>query len=172
MGNKKTKVLILAGGTGGHIFPALAIAKALQKQGHQIHWVGTKAGLEALIVPKESIPISFISIAGLRGKRLSSLLVAPFMLMLSLLQSLYIILTVRPTIVLGMGGFVAGPGGIAAWILRVPLVIHEQNAVACVTNKILGRFAMHIFEAFPNSFPNFKDKVLLTGNPLRAEFYT
>lgn len=162
------RVLVLAGGTGGHIFPALAIAKALMEQGATIHWLGTKKGLEADIIPKHQIPLHYISITGFRGKGLKTLLSFPFRLALSLWQSIQVIRTYRPHLVIGMGGFVSGPGGVAAWLLGIPLVIHEQNAIAGKTNQYLSRIAKKTCEAFPGTFPQ-SMKALFTGNPVRQE---
>lgn len=157
-------ILIMAGGTGGHVFPALAIADALRTQDIAVCWLGTKRGLEARVVPAANIDIEYISINGLRGKGWLSLLVAPFKMALALWQSLRVLRALRPTAVVGMGGFVTGPGGVAAWLLRIPLIIHEQNAIAGLTNRWLARIATTVMEAFPNTFP----KAVHTGNPLRA----
>ena len=162
------KALILAGGTGGHIIPGLAVGKELQQKGFEVEWLGTRAGLEANMVPQAGLPIHYITVTGLRGKRLSTLLLAPFRLFLAFFQTLKIFRQVKPDLVVGMGGFVSGPGGIVAWLKRIPLVLHEQNAVAGTTNRILSRFADVTLEAFPNSFPS-HSKVILTGNPVRRE---
>jgi UDP-N-acetylglucosamine--N-acetylmuramyl-(pentapeptide) pyrophosphoryl-undecaprenol N-acetylglucosamine transferase len=162
-------VLIMAGGTGGHIFPALAVAKKLQQQGHTVHWLGSRAGMEAGITAANAIPIHFISIGGIRGKGLATKLLAPWRLYVALLQSLVIMLKFKPDVVLGMGGYVTGPAGLAAWILRKRLVIHEQNAIAGMTNQILARFSYRVLEGFPRSFPS-KITAQLTGNPVREDF--
>ncbi len=162
------RILIMAGGTGGHVFPALAVAQQLKKEGWAVHWLGTHQGLEAEIIPKASIPISYISVTGLRGKNRLTLLLAPFRLLLAFYQALRVILCVKPSIVLGMGGFASGPGGIAAWILRCPLVLHEQNAVLGTTNRLLARLAHRVLQAFPNTFSD-KYQPSLTGNPIREE---
>lgn len=175
-----TRILIMAGGTGGHVFPALAIAEQLECEGWQVLWLGTRAGLETDIVSRAGIPIKYISVTGLRGKKSSTLLLAPFRLLKAFFQSLVIILKYKPTIVLGMGGFVAGPGAIAAGCLRVPLIIHEQNAVPGTTNRILARVAKRILCAFPEAFNYFENKTLkvpspnliLTGNPVRKTLTT
>jgi UDP-N-acetylglucosamine--N-acetylmuramyl-(pentapeptide) pyrophosphoryl-undecaprenol N-acetylglucosamine transferase len=164
---KKTQqhpILIMAGGTGGHVYPALAIAEALRIQDIAICWLGTRRGLEARVVPAANIEIKYISINGLRGKGWLSLLTAPFKMALALWQSLRVLRALRPTAVVGMGGFVTGPGGIAAWLLRIPLIIHEQNAIAGLTNRWLARIATTVMEAFPKTLP----KAVHTGNPLRA----
>lgn len=161
------RILIMAGGTGGHVFPALAVARYLQEQGVEVHWLGTRRGLESRVVPEAGFGIRFISVSGLRGKRLMSLLLAPFKLVYALVQALTICLQLRPNAVLGMGGFVTGPGGLAAWLLRRPLLIHEQNAIPGLTNRLLSLLARQVMEAFPGSFA--KEGVLHTGNPVRQE---
>lgn len=160
-------VLIMAGGTGGHVFPALAIAQELQKQGISVYWLGTQRGLEARVVPEANIDIKYISINGLRGKGVLSLLAAPFKISLALWQAITIIRKLRPDAVVGLGGFVTGPGGVAAWLLRVPLLIHEQNAIAGLTNRWLAKLATTVMEAFPNTFSK-NYHAIYTGNPLRA----
>ncbi len=166
--SKLQKVLIMAGGTGGHVFPGLAVAKRLQEQGIEVHWLGTRKGLESRLVPEASIPLHIISISGLRGKGFKSLLLAPFRLVFAIVQSLRIIHRLKPDVVLGMGGFVSGPGGIASWLLRYPLVIHEQNAKAGLTNKWLAHLARKVLEGFPDTFPD-NGKTIMTGNPVRVE---
>lgn len=165
---KLKKVLIMAGGTGGHVFPGLAVARQLKAEGVQVEWLGTQQGLEARVVPSESIPLHFISISGVRGKGWWRLAMAPFRLTLAVWQALRIIRQVKPDVVLGMGGFASGPGGIASWLLRYPLVIHEQNARAGLTNKWLARFAVKVLEGFPGTFPA-SGKTIATGNPVRIE---
>ncbi len=163
------RILIMAGGTGGHIFPALAVAKKLQQHGHSVHWLGALGGMEAGVTMANAIPIHFISIGGIRGKSLVTKLLAPLRLFVALFQSMVIILTFKPEVVLGMGGYVTGPAGLAAWLLRKRLVIHEQNAIAGMTNQILARFSYRVLEGFPQSFPN-KISTQLTGNPVREDF--
>ncbi len=160
-------IMLMAGGTGGHVFPALAIADALRAQGWAVCWLGTRRGLEARVVPDADIDIKYISINGIRGKGWLSLLLAPFKITLAIWQSVRILRTIRPAAVVGMGGFVTGPGGVAAWLLRIPLLIHEQNAIAGLTNRWLARLASVVMEAFPNTFPKNRH-VVHTGNPLRA----
>lgn len=163
------RILIMAGGTGGHIFPALAVAKRLQQQGHTVHWLGAIGGMEAGITTTNAIPIHFIAIGGIRGKGLATKLLAPLRLSVALLQSMAVIFKFKPDVVLGMGGYVTGPAGLAAWLLRKRLVIHEQNAIAGMTNQILARFSSRVLEGFPHSFPN-KIAAQLTGNPVREDF--
>ncbi len=164
-------ILIMAGGTGGHVFPALAVATALRERSCEVIWLGTRRGLEARVIPGTGIPIEWISVSGLRGKGLLTWVLAPFRLLLALMQSLLIVWRRRPAMVLGLGGFVSGPGGLAAWMLRKPLVIHEQNSVAGMTNRVLSRFAHIVLEAFPESFPG-KTSAIRTqqvGNPVRDD---
>lgn len=167
----KDTLLIAAGGTGGHIYPALAVAKKWQQAGGHIEWLGTKLGLEAKIVPEHDIKLNFISVRAIRGKSIFSKLLSPFMLIGALIQAIIILIKLRPKVVLGMGGYASGPGAIAAWLLRVPLVIHEQNSVIGKTNKILLLFADKILQAFPNaiSMKITKKNVVTCGNPVRAE---
>jgi len=163
-----SNVLIMAGGTGGHVFPALAVARYLRDEGVGVVWLGTRRGLEARIVPEAGFPIEYISISGLRGKGILGWLLAPLRLSIALWQALKVCLRCRPGAVLGLGGFVTGPGGLAAWLLRRPLVIHEQNAIAGLTNRLLSRLARRVLEAFPGSFPD-NIKTEQTGNPVRAD---
>ncbi len=158
----------MAGGTGGHVFPALAVARELMRRGVPVVWLGTRKGLEARIIPAEGIRIEWLSVAGLRGKKLSRLLLAPLMLLLSGMQALWVVLRLRPRAVLGMGGFVTGPGGIAAKLLFRPLCIHEQNAIPGLTNRVLARIANRVCSAFPGVFAA-QRKYLVTGNPVRTE---
>jgi len=161
-------ILVMAGGTGGHVYPALAVAKALQKQSREVVWLGTHRGLESRIVPANNIDIEWISVGGLRGKSSLTLILAPFRLVWALAQSLLVMARHRPAAVLGMGGFVSGPGGLAAWLTRRPLLIHEQNAIAGLTNRLLARLARVVLQAFPGSFPaNIKSETV--GNPVRAD---
>ncbi len=163
--NARQPVLIMAGGTGGHVFPALAVAEQLRQQGWPVEWLGTQAGLEARVVPPTGIPVHWIRVKGLRGKGKFRQLLAPFMLLWAMVQAVVVMLRVRPSAVLGMGGFATGPGGVVAWILRRPLLIHEQNSVAGLTNRWLARLARPVLEAFPGSLPG----AMHTGNPVRAE---
>jgi len=162
-----SNVLIMAGGTGGHVFPALAVARYLRDEGVEVVWLGTRRGLEARIVPDAGFPIEYITISGLRGKGILGWLLAPVRLSIALWQAVKVCLRTRPGAVLGLGGFVTGPGGVAAWLLRRPLVIHEQNAIAGLTNRLLSRLARRVLEAFPGSFPG-SIKTEQTGNPVRA----
>jgi UDP-N-acetylglucosamine--N-acetylmuramyl-(pentapeptide) pyrophosphoryl-undecaprenol N-acetylglucosamine transferase len=161
-------IMVMAGGTGGHVYPALAVARALGAQSCRVVWLGTQRGLEARVVPAAGIDIEWISVQGLRGKGLPTVLLAPFRLLLALAQSLRAMQRHRPAAVLGMGGFVSGPGGLAAWLTRRPLLIHEQNAVAGLTNRLLARLARVVLQAFPGSFPA-RVKCETVGNPVRRE---
>ena len=160
--------LIMAGGTGGHVFPALATARVLQRRGFDIVWLGTQRGIEARLVPAAGIPVEWLSVSGLRGKGVMTLLAAPFRLVRALSQAVRALRRHRPHVVLGAGGFVSGPGGFAAWLLGRPLVIHEQNAVAGLTNRLLARFADRVLEGFPGSFGT-QVAAQRVGNPVRAE---
>ncbi len=164
-------ILIMAGGTGGHIFPALAVADVLHKKGLNIEWLGTKKGLESRLVPEHHYVINYIDIGGLRGKGIKTVLLLPFKLLRALLQTLSVYKRVKPDVVLGMGGFVTGPGGVVGWMLGKPLVLHEQNAIAGLTNKILFRLSKKVFAAFPDAFKQHKQqqKVRVIGNPVRKE---
>ena len=161
-------ILIMAGGTGGHVFPALAVAHYLRNEGVAVTWLGTRRGLEARVVPEAGFPIEYISITGLRGRGFLGWLLAPFRLTAALWQAIRVCLRCQPGVVLGLGGFVTGPGGVAAWLLRRPLVIHEQNAIAGLTNRLLSRLARRVLEAFPESFPA-SIKTEQTGNPIRED---
>ena len=161
-------ILIMAGGTGGHVFPALALARLLREQSLPVIWLGTARGLESRVIPAEGIPIERLSVGGLRGKGLLTWLVAPFRLGLALVQALRVMRRHRPLVVVGLGGFVTGPGGLAAWLTRRPLLIHEQNAVAGFTNRVLAHLARQVLEAFPGSFGQ-GVQARLIGNPVRAD---
>jgi UDP-N-acetylglucosamine--N-acetylmuramyl-(pentapeptide) pyrophosphoryl-undecaprenol N-acetylglucosamine transferase len=163
------KVLIMAGGTGGHIFPALVIAKELIARGHQILWLGTKQGMEHTLVPEHNLPISYIDVAGLRRQSLWRKLLAPLQLLQATYQAFNIIRKFKPDALLGMGGYVTGPGGLAGYLAKVPLYIHEQNAIPGLTNKILARLACKIFTGFPESLARFSHKAIFVGNPIRSE---
>lgn len=160
------RVLIMAGGTGGHIFPALVVADRLKARGVEVVWMGTRHGLEAELVPKAGYPIEWISISGLRGKGLASWLIAPGRLLVALFQALGTLRRQRPAAVLGLGGFVSGPGGLSAWLLRRPLLIHEQNAIAGTTNRWLAYLACQAMEGFAGAFPA-TVKAEWVGNPVR-----
>jgi len=160
-------VLIMAGGTGGHVFPALAVAEELTARGVPVSWLGTQRGLEARVVPGAGYPLETVRVSGLRGRGMLRLLAAPLMLSVALFQALRIELRLRPLAVLGMGGFASGPGGVIAWLLRRPLLIHEQNSVAGTTNRWLAPLARTVMVAFPGSLAQ-KFRPVHTGNPIRG----
>ncbi|MCM2311218.1 MAG: undecaprenyldiphospho-muramoylpentapeptide beta-N-acetylglucosaminyltransferase [Steroidobacteraceae bacterium] len=160
--------MVMAGGTGGHVFPALATARVLQRRGYDIVWLGTQRGIESRLVPAAGIPVEWLSVSGLRGKGFTAWLVAPVRLAVALFQALRAVRKHQPTVVLGAGGFASGPGGVAAWLLRRPLVVHEQNAVAGLTNRILARLADRVLEGFPGSFGR-SVTAEHVGNPVRPE---
>ncbi len=161
-------ILIMAGGTGGHVFPALAVARALEERAQPVVWLGTRAGIEARIVPDAGIEIEWIGVAGLRRKGGLAWLAAPLRLARALAEALSVLRRRRPAAVLGMGGFASGPGGVAAWLSRCPLIIHEQNAAAGLTNRLLARLARVVLQAFPGSFsPRVGAETV--GNPVRRD---
>jgi UDP-N-acetylglucosamine--N-acetylmuramyl-(pentapeptide) pyrophosphoryl-undecaprenol N-acetylglucosamine transferase len=162
-------IVIMAGGTGGHVFPALAVAEALIEKGWQVSWLGTQKGLESRVIPEHGIDIDWLSVAGVRGKGWLGKVTATLLLAKASLQAVKILRQRKPDVVLGMGGFVAGPGGLMAKLLGIPLIIHEQNRVPGTTNRLLARLANQVLEAFPGSF-NKKIDAKFTGNPLRKEF--
>jgi UDP-N-acetylglucosamine--N-acetylmuramyl-(pentapeptide) pyrophosphoryl-undecaprenol N-acetylglucosamine transferase len=162
------RILIMAGGTGGHVFPALAVAQELRRRGAEVSWLGTRAGIEAELVPQAGIDIDYISITGLRGKGALGWALAPLRIVRALWQALAVMRARRPQAVLGLGGFASGPGGLAAWLSGRPLLIHEQNAVAGLTNRLLSRVAKQVMQAFPGAFAE-APWVSTCGNPVRPE---
>jgi len=166
--NTSPTVLVMAGGTGGHIFPGIAVADKLKSAGWNVHWLGTAKRMEATLVPEHGYDISFINIAGLRNKHWKEWIKTPFKLMQSVLQSIQVIRDVKPDVVLGMGGYASAPGGFAAWALGKPLVLHEQNAVAGMSNRFLSKLATRVLSAFPGAFDK-KTNYEVIGNPLRSD---
>ena len=164
----KGPILITAGGTGGHVYPGLAVARALESQGIPVIWMGTKKGLEARVIPEAGIEMVYLSVSGLRGKGIKSLLAAPFQLVKALFQSFKIMRKVKPSAVLGMGGFVAGPGGLVASWMGIPVIIHEQNAIPGLTNKLLSKVSNKVLEGFPGTFKGLSNTVGI-GNPVRLD---
>ena len=161
-------VMIMAGGTGGHVFPALAVAGVLRNRHRDVVWLGTRRGIEARLVPAAGYPVEWIEVEGLRGKGLSGWLAAPLTVARALCQARRALRRCRPGVVLGCGGFASGPGGIAAWLAGTPLVIHEQNSIVGLTNRWLARVAARIAEAFPGSFAA-RHHAVHVGNPVRPE---
>lgn len=161
-------VVVMAGGTGGHVFPALAVAEALRARGVAIHWLGTRAGIEAELVPARGFAITYLEVSGVRGQGLKRLLLAPFKIVLAVLRAMQVLKAVKADAVIGLGGYVTGPGGVAARVLGKPLYIHEQNAIAGFTNRQLAHIATQVLEAFPGAFAP-SAKVKQVGNPVRAE---
>ncbi|NWN82330.1 MAG: undecaprenyldiphospho-muramoylpentapeptide beta-N-acetylglucosaminyltransferase [Halomonas sp.] len=160
------RALIMAGGTGGHVIPALSLARGLQARGVEVAWLGSPRGIENRLVPEAGIPLHRIAVAGLRGNGAAGWALAPFKLVRAVWQAWRVIRTFDPQLVVGLGGFASGPGGLAAWLARRPLVIHEQNAVAGLTNRALARLAMRVYAAFPQAFQGRGEVV---GNPVREE---
>jgi UDP-N-acetylglucosamine--N-acetylmuramyl-(pentapeptide) pyrophosphoryl-undecaprenol N-acetylglucosamine transferase len=163
-------VLIMAGGTGGHVFPALACAQEFKARGYSVHWLGTPRGIENELVPQAGLPLHLINMTGLRGKGVLALFKAPFVLLKALIQARKIVRQLQPVCVLGLGGYVTGPGGLAAKLAGIPLIIHEQNAIAGTANRSLVPFASRVCEAFPDTFSK-SAKRRTTGNPVRSELF-
>lgn len=163
------RIMIMAGGTGGHVFPALAVALEMRRRGWQVSWLGTRKGLESRIVPSHQIDMDWLSVAGLRGKGILGRLTGVARLSRALIEAVAILLKRKPDVVLGMGGFVSGPGGLISSVLGIPLLIHEQNRVPGTTNRLLIKRARKVLEAFPDSFEP-SVGAINTGNPLRSEF--
>ncbi len=162
--SKRKTILIMAGGTGGHIFPGLAVADYMKAQGWRVVWLGAPHSMESELVPKHGYPMGLVDFYGMRGKGLWRKIKLPFSLLFALWQSLFVFLQYRPSVVLGMGGYITVPGGLMAVLLRRPLVIHEQNAVAGMSNKLLARYSRRVLSGFPDVLP----KADWCGNPVRA----
>jgi UDP-N-acetylglucosamine--N-acetylmuramyl-(pentapeptide) pyrophosphoryl-undecaprenol N-acetylglucosamine transferase len=161
-------IVVMAGGTGGHVFPALVVAEKLRQRGEVVIWFGTRSGIEARVVPAADIAIEWLNVQGLRGKGTATLLLAPFRLIRACWQALQMLRRIQPKAVLGMGGFVSGPGGLMAWLLNIPLYLHEQNSIVGLTNRILSRFATRSYFAFPDAATKIPRSEYL-GNPVREE---
>ena len=159
------RVMIVAGGTGGHIYPALAVAEILVREGVGLRWLGARGGMEERLVARHGIALDTLRVSGLRGRGPMGWLLAPVMVATATMQAIAAIRRFKPGVVLGMGGFVSGPGGLAAFLCRRPLVIHEQNAVAGLTNRVLSRLATRVLQAYPGCFGG---RGIETGNPVRA----
>lgn len=160
------RALIMAGGTGGHVIPALSLARGLAAAGVEVAWLGSPRGIENRLVPEAGLSLHRIAVSGLRGNGLAGWLKAPLNLVRAVWQAHRVIRAVDPGLVVGLGGFASGPGGLAAWLMRRPLVIHEQNAVAGLTNRLLARLARRRYAAFPQAFPG---RAEVIGNPVRGE---
>jgi UDP-N-acetylglucosamine--N-acetylmuramyl-(pentapeptide) pyrophosphoryl-undecaprenol N-acetylglucosamine transferase len=158
--------LIMAGGTGGHIFPGLAVAQALRDKGWRVHWLGAPASMESRLVLARGFPLELVDFSGVRGKGLRTLVLLPLRLLRAFWQSIQVLRRVRPQVVVGLGGYITFPAGLMAVLLGKPLVLHEQNSIAGMANKVLGSVADRVFTAFPKVFA----KGQWVGNPLRAEF--
>ncbi len=162
-------ILIMGGGTGGHVFPGLAVANYLKELGWHVVWLGTQAGIELKIVPQHGYETETISFSGLRGKQLTAWFMLPLRLIKAFLQSIHIIRRIKPDVILGMGGYPAFPGGMMACLLNKPLIIHEQNSVPGLTNKILAKLADKVMLGFPDTVLADKEKIVFSGNPVRSE---
>lgn len=165
MSGEGKRLMVMAGGTGGHVFPGLAVAHHLMAQGWEVRWLGTADRMEADLVPRHGIEIDFIRISGLRGKGLKALISAPVRIFRAVRQAKAIMREYQPDVVLGMGGYVSGPGGLAAWLCGIPVVLHEQNGIAGLTNRWLSRIAKTVLQAFPGAFP----QAPVVGNPVRTD---
>ncbi|UYA61898.1 MurG transferase [Pectobacterium sp. F1-1] len=165
MSGEGKRLMVMAGGTGGHVFPGLAVAHHLMAQGWQVRWLGTADRMEADLVPKHGIEIDFIRISGLRGKGIRAQLSSPIRIFQAVCQARAIMRRYQPDVVLGMGGYVSGPGGLAAWLCGIPVVLHEQNGIAGLTNRWLSHIARKVLQAFPGAFP----KADVVGNPVRTD---
>jgi UDP-N-acetylglucosamine--N-acetylmuramyl-(pentapeptide) pyrophosphoryl-undecaprenol N-acetylglucosamine transferase len=160
--------MVMAGGTGGHLFPALAVADWMKQKGCRITWLGSRAGMENRLIPDYGYPLETLQVKGVRGSGMKRRLAAPFSVSKALWQAYHVLRRTRPNLVLGMGGFATGPGGLAARLMHIPLVIQEQNAIPGLTNRILARFATKVFEAFPGSF-GAEAQAETVGNPVRRD---
>lgn len=160
-------VMILAGGTGGHIFPGLAVAHALHDRGVPVLWLGAAGGMETRLVPQHGFSIDTIEVRGVRGKGITTLLAAPFRVLAAVRAALQTLRERQPRAVVSFGGYAAGPGGLAAKLRGIPLLVHEQNRAPGLTNRVLARFARRVLTGFPQTFPHMIEEVV--GNPVRAE---
>lgn len=158
--------LIMAGGTGGHIFPGLAVAEALREAGWRVHWLGAPASMEEQLVPPRGFPFESVQFGGVRGKGLQTMVLLPLKLLRAFWQSLQVVRRVQPDVVVGLGGYITFPGGMMASLLGKPLVLHEQNSVAGLANRVLAQVSDRVFTAFPNVF----QRAEWVGNPLRQAF--
>lgn len=166
---KPIAVLIAAGGTGGHVFPALAVAERLRESQIKVVWIGTQRGIESRVVPENNFPLYTVSVTGMRGKRLGTMLLAPLLLIVAALKIIKLALQYKVVCMLGTGGYVSAASGIAAIVLRTPFFLQEQNAVAGTTNRLLAPFSQTIFTAYPDVFSQ-RSNIDCCGNPLRQSF--
>jgi len=168
-GNMARTILIMAGGTGGHVFPGLAVAEFLRGRGWRVIWLGTQQGMETILVPQHDFPLETIQFSAVRGKKLFDYFLLPWRLQRACWQCICILRRLRPDVVLGLGGYPALPGGMMAVLLGIPLIIHEQNTIAGMTNKVLAKIADRILLAFPGALKGNEKKLRVTGNPIRVE---
>lgn len=147
-------LMVMAGGTGGHVFPGLAVAHLMQAWGWKVVWLGNPAGMEATLVPKHGIPMEYVRFGGVRGKGLKTKLMLPVNLLRACAQSLSVLRRVKPDVVLGMGGYITFPAGLMTTLSGCPLVLHEQNSIAGLANKVLAKLAKRVLVAFPNALPH------------------
>ncbi len=166
--DEQPNIMIMAGGTGGHIFPGLAVAERIMESGGGVCWLGAEYGLESGLVPQHGITLDKLAIRGLRGRGLAGWALAPFRVLAAVFAANSLLARRRPDCVISMGGYAAGPGGIAAWLRRIPLVVHEQNRRPGLTNRVLAKLARRVFEGFPGTFA-VSDKVFTSGNPVRED---
>lgn len=166
MSATQKNALVMAGGTGGHIFPGLAVAQALREQGWKVHWLGAPGSMEERLVPPQGFPLETIDFSGVRGKGLLTLALLPLRLLKAFAQAWAVVRRVRPDVVIGLGGYISFPGGMMATLAGKPLILHEQNSVAGMANKVLANVASRVFCAFPNALPGAQ----WVGNPLRQAF--
>ena len=167
-GSSPRTLLVMAGGTGGHIFPALSVAKLLAARGWKVVWLGNANGMEGQLVPKHGFPLESVQFGGVRGKGLVTKFLLPLNLLRAFWQSLGVVRRVRPNVVLGMGGYITFPGGMMSVLLGRPLVLHEQNSIAGLANRVLARVADRVLCAFPNALAGAE----WVGNPIRADLAT
>jgi UDP-N-acetylglucosamine--N-acetylmuramyl-(pentapeptide) pyrophosphoryl-undecaprenol N-acetylglucosamine transferase len=158
-------LMVMAGGTGGHVFPGLAVAHQMQAWGWRVVWLGNPTGMEATLVPKHGVPMEFVRFGGVRGKGIKTKLMLPVNLLRACSESLSVLRRVKPDVVLGMGGYITFPAGVMTWLSGRSLVLHEQNSIAGLANKVLAKLAKRVLVAFPNALPNAE----WTGNPIREE---
>jgi UDP-N-acetylglucosamine--N-acetylmuramyl-(pentapeptide) pyrophosphoryl-undecaprenol N-acetylglucosamine transferase len=158
--------LVMAGGTGGHIFPGLAVAEALRERGWRVHWLGAPGSMESRLVPPRGFALETVDFGGVRGKGIKTLVLLPLRLLKAFWQALVVVRRVKPDVLVGLGGYITFPGGMMGTLLGKPMVLHEQNSVAGMANKVLSGIADRVFTAFPHVFT----KAEWVGNPLRAEF--